>query len=369
MRDAIASSQQISRAVNTIDVPAHLVGGCVDSDNRTMKGMAVAQQPNERNKAVLAETPARDGRPKAVYRSAGDRFLMVEFGEMDLDLTLNFRVLGLDQVIKASQLPGVIETVPALRSILIHYDSTKLAPADLISEVDARYADLPPVEDLTIPSRRISLPVAFNDQWTREDIAKYVQYIRADAPNIINGNNIDYAAMYNGLNDAEEFIDYCMATEWWNSAIGFFPGLPFLYPLDPRYAVVIPKYNPTRPWTPEGAVGIAGPCLAIYPVASPGGYQLIGRTIPIYDAQQRNPAFAENPILLKPGDRIRFTRVSDDELVALRDQVFDGSYRYGIEWDGELNVGSYLQELASIREETLAFQRRQQEAASTTPVP
>ena len=67
-----------------------------------------------------------------------------------------------------------------------------------------------------------------------------------------------------------------------------------MFPLDPRYAVVIPKYNPTRPWTPEGAVGIAGPCLAIYPVPSPGGYQLIGRTIPIYDAQQRNPAFARS---------------------------------------------------------------------------
>ena len=60
----------------------------------------MAQQLNEANKAVLSETPARDGRPAAVYRSAGDRFLMVEFGEMDLDLTLNFRVLGLNQAIK-----------------------------------------------------------------------------------------------------------------------------------------------------------------------------------------------------------------------------------------------------------------------------
>jgi allophanate hydrolase subunit 1 len=97
-----------------------------------------------------------------------------------------------------------------------------------------------------------------------------------------------------------------MATPWWNAANGFFPGLPFMFPLDPRYAVVIPKYNPTRPWTPEGAVGIAGPCLAIYPVPSPGGYQLIGRTIPIYDAQQRNPAFAAD------NARIKQTRFGQD---------------------------------------------------------
>jgi urea carboxylase len=332
--------------------------------------VAVAERPDGRsNKAILAETPPRDGRPQAVFRSAGDRFLLVEFGEMELDLTLNFRVLGLNQALKDARIGGVIETIPALRSILIHYDSTVLAPADLIRHVDDHYAALPPVEDLSIPSRRITLPLAVNDQWTRADIARYVQYIRKDAPNIINGNNIDYAAMYNGLRDADEFVAYLMATEWWNAANGFFPGLPFMFPLDPRYAVVIPKYNPTRPWTPEGAVGIAGPCLAIYPVASPGGYQLIGRTIPIYDPQQRNPAFAENPILMQPGDRVSFTRVDDDELIRLREQVYDGTYVYQIDREGVLDVGEYIRHLASIKAEADAFRRRQQEAAERTPVP
>lgn len=320
------------------------------------------------NKAVLAETPPRDGRPKAVFRSAGDRFMLVEFGEMELDLTLNFRVLGLNDLLKADRPDGVVETIPALRSILVHYDSTRLAPADLIEAIDRAYASLPPVEDLVIPSREITLPLAVDDQWTRADIAKYVQYIRKDAPNIINGNNIEYAAQYNGLDGAEAFVETFMATPWWNAANGFFPGLPFMFPLDPRYAVVIPKYNPTRPFTPEGAVGIAGPCLAIYPVPSPGGYQLIGRTIPIYDAQQRNPAFAANPILMKPGDRVTFTRCTDDELVALRERVYDGSYAYDIR-EGELNVGDYLRHLETIRPEADEFRQRQQEAASQTPLP
>ena len=327
-------------------------------------------QPRDRgaNAAILSQTPARDGRPKAVYRSAGDRFLLVEFGEMELDLTLNFRVLGLNDALKASRPAGVVETIPALRSILVHYDSTRLDPADLIAAVDAAYAGLPPVESLRIPSREITLPLAVNDQWTRADIAKYVQYIRKDAPNIINGNNIEYAAMYNGLADAEAFVETFMATPWWNAANGFFPGLPFMFPLDPRYAVVIPKYNPTRPFTPEGAVGIAGPCLAIYPVASPGGYQLIGRTIPIYDPQQRNPAFAANPILMKPGDRVTFTRCDDDELVALREQVYAGRYVYDIR-DGVLDVGEYLAGLERTRPEAEAFRARQQAAAERTPLP
>lgn len=328
----------------------------------------MGQANGRANAALLAETPARDGRPGAVFRSAGDRFLLAEFGPMELDLTLNFRVLGLNQAMKDAAIADVIETIPALRSILIHYDSTTLSPGDLIAEVDRLYAALPPVEDLTIPSREISLPMAVNDQWTRADIAKYVQFIRKDAPNIRDGNNIDYAAEYNGLRDADEFLEYLMATPWWNAANGFFPGLPFMFPLDPRYAVVIPKYNPTRPWTPEGAVGIAGPCLAIYPVPSPGGYQLIGRTIPIYDAQQRNPAFADNPILMKPGDRVTFTTVTDDELIALREQVYDGTYQYQIK-DGELVVGEYLAFLDSIEPESRAFRQRQQEAAAKTPVP
>src|SRR5262245_60188731 len=112
---------------------------------------AVSQSNGRANAALLAETPARDGRPKAVYRSAGDRFLLVEFGPMELDLTLNFRVLGLNDDLRQAGISGVIETIPALRSILIHYDSTALAPDDLIAEVDRHYAALPPVENLTIP--------------------------------------------------------------------------------------------------------------------------------------------------------------------------------------------------------------------------
>ena len=127
----------------------------------------MGQANGRANAALLAETPAQDGRPGAVYRSAGDRFLLVEFGPMELDLTLNFRVLGLNQALKGASIAGVIETIPALRSILIHYDSTELQPSDLIAEVDRHYASLPPVEDLTIPSREISLPLAVNDQWTR----------------------------------------------------------------------------------------------------------------------------------------------------------------------------------------------------------
>ena len=319
---------------------------------------------------ILATFPEHNGRPGVVYRNAGDSFLLVEFGDMVFDLTMSFRVLGLDDAIKRHKPEGLIEVIPALRSVLINYDSRVLPAKRLIEFVQAQYEELPPFHDLVVPSRIVELPIAFDDKWTREAIARYVQYQRADAPNIINGTNSEYAAMYNGLRDKEEFFEYIMATDWWNAALGFFPGLPFAYPLDPRRAVVIPKYNPTRHWTPAGTIGIAGPCLAIYPVESAGGYQIFAHTVPIYDPQQRNPAFRESPVLLRPGDRLRFRpRVTDEELEAMIQAVYDGTYQYVIDETATFDVGEYLRFLDSVREEAEAFRRHQAEAATRVPIP
>src|SRR6266513_921454 len=293
---------------------------------------------HDRNTAVIEVLPATADRPRVMYRYAGDRFILVEYGEMVLDLTMNFRIFGLNDTLKKAELDGLVETVP-------------------------------PGENLNIPSRRVELPFAFADRWTRADIERYVKYTRQDAPNIVNGHNIEYIAQYNGLRNVQDVVDYICATEWWNACIGFWPGLPFMFPLDPRYAIVTPKYNPTRPWTAEGAVGIGGPCVAIYPVASPGGYQLFGRTIPIFDLKQRNPAFKTNPILLKPADRIQWVPVTDAELESLRDKVADGTYRYKIVGYESLNVKSYLKFLESVKPEVAAFQRRQAEAVKQVAIP
>lgn len=322
------------------------------------------------DEVVLAQSPARNGMPATCYRSAGDSFLLVEFGEMVFDLTMSFRVLGLDDALRRDLPEGIIETIPALRSILINYDCQQIAVNELIEVVEARCATLPPLEELTVPSRVIELPIAFDDRWTREAIARYVKYQRTDAPNIIAGSNSRYAAMYNGLSDEEEFFAYVMATDWWNAALGFFPGLPFAYPLDPRYAVVLPKYNPTRHWTPAGTVGIAGPCLAIYPVESAGGYQIFGHTVPIYDPKQRHPAFSANPVLLRPGDRLRFKpRVNDDELAAMIEAVHDGSYPYVIDEGATFDVGAYLHFLSEVESEASNFRQRQEAAANQVMVP
>src|SRR5262249_4821756 len=164
-----------------------------------------------------------------------------------------------------------IETAPGFRSFMAMYDPLKLSVPDLVDHLHRVYDDLPAQEGMEIPSRLIKLPLACDDTQTRAAVQRYIDSVRANAPNCEGGHNIDYIVRYNGLEDPEELYEHAVATEMWTGFIGFFPGLPFMFPIDPRHVLVVPKYNPTRMWTPEGAVGIGGPCFAIYPVESPGG--------------------------------------------------------------------------------------------------
>ena len=318
--------------------------------------------------AIIAGRPAQEGKPSITYRHAGDRAVLVEYGEMVFDLTLNFFVLAVDDALRHDRPHGLVETAPGFRSILVTYDPLALSTGDLVDHLHTVHDGLQTEQGIEIPSRLVHLPLAFNDSQTRQAVQRYIHSIRKDAPNTETGSNVDYIVRYNGLEGEEEFYETVLATEQWTAFIGFFPGLPFMFPLDPRDACFVPKYNPTRTWTPEGALGIGGPCYAIYPVESAGGYQLLGRTLPIYDLQARNAVFRENPLLLRAGDRVKFHRVEEGELLQLFEDVHADRYRYEIE-EGSFDVGAYLDWLPTITDEADERRRRREEAAAATPVP
>jgi allophanate hydrolase subunit 1 len=318
--------------------------------------------------AVIARQQAENGKPSITYRSAGDRAVLVEYGEMDFDLGLNFFALAANDAIEERPPEGLVETAPGFRSMLVSHDPAVLSSADLVDHLRAVHDGLEAERGITIPSRLIHMPVAFDDSQTRAAVERYVNSIRKDAPNAEGGTNIDYVVRYNGLRDRDELYETVLATEQWTAFIGFFPGLPFMFPLDPRDAIFVPKYNPTRTWTPEGALGIGGPCYAIYPVESAGGYQLIGRTLPIYDVRGRNEVFRENPLLLRAGDRVRFHRVEEDELLDRFEGVAADTYRYRVE-DAPFDVGAYLAWSATVAGEAAERRRRREDAAAATPVP
>lgn len=302
------------------------------------------------------------------YRHAGDRALLVEYGEMELDLALNFFALAVDGVLREDRLEGLVESAPGFRSLMVRYDPFLLSLDDLLLHLSRIHEVLPASQQIEIPSRVVNLPIAFDDSQSRAAVRRYMQSIRADAINCDGETNIDYVVKYNGFADREELYRTVLATSHWTAFIGFFPGLPFMFPLDPRYTVVAPKYNPSRTWTAEGAVGLGGPCYSIYPVESAGGYQLLGRSLPVYDLQARNDVFRESPLLLRPGDLVAFHRVDEEELSAIWDDVRAGRYEYQIE-PRPFDVGAYLTLSASLADEARERRLRREAAAAHTPVP
>ena len=248
------------------------------------------------------------------------------------------------------------------------YEPLELELDELVAHLSAVREALDPSAGMQIPSRLVHLPVAFDESQTRRAVAQYAHSIRADAPNCEGGNNIDYVVRYNGLGGREALYESVLETEHLNAFIGFFPGLPFLFPLDPRHAVIAPKYNPTRTWTPAGALGLGGPCWAIYPVESAGGYQLVGRTLPSYDLASRNSAFAESGLLMRAGDRVRFHRVEESELIALWEDVYSDTYEYRIEED-LLDASAYSDWVAEVSGEADERRALWEQAAAESPIP
>ncbi|MHC1585968.1 MAG: 5-oxoprolinase subunit B family protein [Candidatus Hecatellaceae archaeon] len=325
-----------------------------------------------KSEAVIDVLPQDEKRAfNVIFRYAGDEWIVMDYdvAYQKVDLLLNLRIMAVDQELKKRIKEGLIETIPGFRAALtIHYDPKVLPLKKLVDELKQIESEMVQEEITAIPSRHIELPITFRDSKTTEYIQWYAKYVRSDAPNIINNHNIEYIALCNGIS-VEELIDLITLTDWWTVTIGFWPGLPFLLPIDPRCMISVPKYNPTRPRTPEFAVGIGGPCVAIYPIESPGGYQLFGRTIPIFDVKQRNPAYKDNPVLLKPGDRIRFVPVPEEKLLEIIEKVYDGTYRYRIIDYEYFNVARYTEFLEEVKEEAEAFRRKREEAARKAPVP
>jgi urea carboxylase len=319
--------------------------------------------------AIVGSRELGAGRPRVTYRAAGDRALLVEYGHPEpVDLGVNFFVHATARHLQTHPVRGLLEIAPGLRSLLIYYDPAVIRQRAALAALDELHAEIPEPTSITLPSRTVRLPVAFDDTTSREAVERYRISTRPDAPNVVDGNNIDYLVRYNGLPDRDALYARILESTWWNAFSGFYPGLPSLLPLDPRSELIAPKYNPARGWTPEGAVAMGGPCLVVHPIESPGSYQIVGRTLPIsHLSPRRLRAHRPDPILVHPADRVSFFAVTEAELVELRRQVFEGRYDYEIE-PGQYAVAEHFDVAATPAVAAEAGRRRAARAAAREQV-
>ena len=214
--------------------------------------------------AILAEETAAG--TKIVARLDGEDNILVEYGEMELDIAIRFRVHVLMQELKKKDLP-VIDLTPGIRSLQIHFDIEKISLKEMLAAVLETNRTLPELSDVTVPSRIIWLPLSWDDPQTQLAAKRYQQTVRPNAPWC--PNNPEFIRRINGLDSIEDVKKIVFDADYLVLGLGdVYLGAPVATPVDPRHRMVTTKYNPARPWTPENAVGIGGAYLCVYGMES-----------------------------------------------------------------------------------------------------
>jgi inhibitor of KinA len=212
------------------------------------------------------------------FQVSGDRVLLVALGD-GIDLRVNEAVRALTERLRRDPPRGLEVVLPAYRSLAVVYDPLATTPAALEKAVRQRAhhldgSDIPP------PST-VEIPVCYGGDF---------------------GPDIGFVAEHNQI-DVSEVIAIHTANLYHIYTIGFAPGFCYLGGLDPRLHT--PRLETPRTSVPAGAVGIAEAQTGIYPLQSPGGWRLIGRTpLKLFDARRTDP------FLYQAGDSLRFVAIS-----------------------------------------------------------
>jgi len=226
-------------------------------------------------------------------KPAGDSALLVSFGEV-IDEEINLRVHSIARAIEKALPDWLVEVVPAYSSLLVVYNPLKKDYNEIESSIRAFLnAELEEFE-----GRLVEVPVVYGGNY---------------------GPDIEFVARYNDLT-VDEVIEIHSRPIYRVYFLGFLPGFAYLGGMDERIAA--PRLEKPRLKVPAGSVGIAGKQTGIYPLESPGGWRLIGRT----PLRLFNPS-KEGPTLLQPGDKVKFIPIEEDEFREL----------YEMEWGENLD--------------------------------
>jgi inhibitor of KinA len=227
---------------------------------------------------------------------AGDLAVLVEFEEQ-ISVETNARVRALEMLLERERIPGIVETVPSFRSLLVFYDPLTVSSSKLRASItgllpEADKAEMP-------PSRRLELPCCYDDPELGFELAGAAERLGLERAELVR------------IHSELEYLVYFL---------GFAPGQPYMTGMPEELS--IPRLETPRTKTPVGSVGIGGIQGCIYSVESPGGFWVLGRTpVRMYDPG------APDPILLQPGDRIRFRAIDRGEYDHIAAAVESRTYK------------------------------------------
>ena len=232
---------------------------------------------------------------KPKFFPAGDMALVAELGDA-ISPEINRKVRSLTDALEQDSIPGVFDFLPTYRSVLVYYDPIIIGSA----EVQTAIAEL------------------LESAGEVDSGARHIVHI----PTLYGGDmgpDLEFVAQHSGI-DEQEVIRIHSGADYLVYMMGFSPGFAYLGGLDERLAT--PRLQSPRTEIPAGAVGIAETQTGVYPVASPGGWQLIGRTpLRLFDPNR------DQPVLLGAGDYVRFVPItSQEEYLYIVKQVESGDY-------------------------------------------
>ncbi len=229
------------------------------------------------------------------FLPSGDTALTVEFGD-SIDRDLSRQVLHWRAIVDGAGVPGIVETVPTYRSLMIHYDPLTTSQAELIDAVKPLLNA--PRSNIAETSAHWRFPFCCDG----EDFAP----------------DLDHVAKASGTS-TEDVAEVMTATLFYVYMLGFAPGQPYMGDLPERLA--IPRRKNPVTGVPAGSVVTATGLTIIYPVPNPSGWHIIGRTpVRLFDPG------AERPALLSAGDRVSFYRVTRRDYSEFKAQMDAGDY-------------------------------------------
>ncbi len=225
---------------------------------------------------------------------SGDTAVTVEFGNA-ISEAINAKVRAFTIALQGSSIPGIVELVPTYRSLMVHYDPDKILYETLIQRMETLLSQLDSIQ--IPPSEVLEIPVLYGGEM---------------------GPDLAFVAEHNHKTE-EEVIRIHTSTEYLIYMLGFTPGFTYLGGMSEEIAA--PRLQQPRVKIPAGSVGIAGSQTGVYPIDSPGGWQLIGRTpVRMYDPDR------ETPILPQAGQYIKFYAIDQAEFDRIAEQEAHGGF-------------------------------------------